>query len=145
MIWLQWDKNACKCLFKAKQILRIEEFYMLGRTVHIIFITFLDPLENFPYSICALVHFISQPFNYFPWKTVDSALLERHQTAMWAQTKTATKDSVPYLTGRCSVGSTNTLQIISNSSSNRSDPGQLTHFTFLNQATSCQLQVLHQP
>ena len=68
--------------FKTKQILRLEEFYMLGRTVHMIFITFLDPLEICSHSICALVHFTSQRFNYFPWETVDSALLERHQAAV---------------------------------------------------------------
>ena len=38
--------------------------------------------------------------NYFPWKTVHSTLPEKgHQAAMSAQTKTATKDSVPFLTG----------------------------------------------
>ena len=47
---------------KVKQILRIENF-LFGRTLHMIFITFLDPLENSLYSICGF-NFTCQPFNY---------------------------------------------------------------------------------
>ena len=49
-IWLRYGiKMLTNMPFKAKQILRKENVNMFGRTVHVSFITFLDPLESFSY------------------------------------------------------------------------------------------------
>ena len=39
---------------------------MLGRKVYMNFVAFLNPMENFAYSICGLLHNGSQLHEYFP-------------------------------------------------------------------------------
>ena len=60
------SKNASKIRFKVKQILRVQNLYMFGRIVHIIFITFWIPWKFFILDLWVHpCHLTTQPFKLF--------------------------------------------------------------------------------